>query len=86
MKFRVIKWNRFFILLTIVAMIGIQLSWPSQHSEEQVVIAAVEQFFKALETRDMSLARNILLTEGVVFSVREEDGEKKKDPQPINRL
>jgi hypothetical protein len=67
----------FFIFLTIVTLVGIQISWTSPHSEEQFVIAAVEQFFKAIETRDAEIARNILLPEGVVFSIREEGGEKR---------
>ena len=77
MKLRLIKGNRFFILLMIGIVIGIQLSWTSQSPEENAVIVAVKQFFKALETRDADLARNILLPEGVVFSVREEGGKKK---------
>ena len=86
MKLRLIKGNRFFILLVIGIVIGIQLSWTSQSPEENAVIVAVKQFFKALETRDADLARNILLPEGVVFSVREEGGKKRSDPQPTNRL
>jgi hypothetical protein len=77
MKLRLIKGNRFFILLMIGIVIGTQLAWTSQNAEEKEVIAAVEQFFKALETRDADLARNILLSEGVVFSVRDEGGEKR---------
>lgn len=76
MKLKFIKWNMFFVLITGVTFIGIQLSWTFPHSEEQSVIAAVEQFFKALETRDADLARNILLPEGVVYSVRDEGGGK----------
>jgi len=76
MKPRLINGNKFFILLIVAAAIGIQLSWTSPYSEEQSVIAVVEQFFKALETRDADLVRNILLPEGVVFSVRKEGGEK----------
>lgn len=77
MKIRIVKRNMYFILLMLVIMIGIPLSGTSSHSEEKAVIAAVEQFFKTVETRDADLARNILLPEGVVFSVREEGGEKK---------
>jgi len=76
MKFRVIKWNRFFIFITIAILVGIQLAWTSQNAEEKAVIAAVEQFFTALETRDADLVRNILLPEGVAFSVRDEGGKK----------
>jgi hypothetical protein len=76
MKRRSVKGNRFLIILIVATVIGIQMSWTSSHSEEQSVIAVVEQFFKALETRDAELARNILLPEGVVFSVRKEGGEK----------
>jgi hypothetical protein len=65
-----------FFILVLVASLGFQLSWTSPNSEEKHVIAAVEQFFKALETRDADLARSILMPEGVIFSVREEDGEK----------
>lgn len=77
MKFKSFNVNRFFILLTAAILIGTQLSCSSPHPEEKSVIAAVEQFFEALETRDADLARNTLLPEGVVFSVREEGGEKR---------
>ncbi|MCK4932572.1 MAG: hypothetical protein KAT01_10425 [Candidatus Aminicenantes bacterium] len=90
MKFRSFKGNRFFILLMIVTVIGTQLSCTSPHPEEKSVIAAVEQFFEALEIQDADLARNILLPEGVVFSVREEGGEKRIKVTPhlqiINNL
>jgi hypothetical protein len=76
MNLRSIKWNRFFIFILIVTLVLTQLAWTSQNPEEKAVIAAVEQFFRALETRDTDLARNILLPEGVVFSIREQGGEK----------
>ena len=76
MKLRLVKGNRFLIILMVATVIGIQMSWAAPHSEEQSVIAAVEQFFKAIETRDADMARDILLPEGVVFSVREEGKEK----------
>jgi acetyl esterase/lipase len=69
-----LKWfNKY---LKPVAGIGVQSSWTFSQPEEKHVIAAVEQFFKALETRNADLARSILMPEGVVFSVREENGEK----------
>jgi hypothetical protein len=73
---RSVNGHKFFILLMVVAALGIQSAWSSPQSEEQSVIAVVEQFFKALETRDADLVRNILLPKGVVFSVREEGGKK----------
>jgi hypothetical protein len=76
MKLSLVKGYRFLILLIVTTVIGIQLSWTSPHSEEEAVIALVEQFFKALETRDADLAKNILMPEGVVYFVREEGGEK----------
>jgi hypothetical protein len=76
MKLRIVKGNRHLIFLIVATVIGIQLSWTYQNAEEQSVIAVVEQFFKALETRDADLAQKILMTEGIVYSVREEGGEK----------
>jgi tetratricopeptide (TPR) repeat protein len=73
---RLFNKNRYLIFLIIIIVIGIQFSWTSAHSEEQHVILAVEQFFKALEMRDAKLARDILMPEGVVYSVRDEGGEK----------
>jgi hypothetical protein len=61
----------------VAVVIGTQFSWNSPHSEKNAVVAAVEQFFKALENRDVDLARNILLPEGVIFSVRDEGGQRK---------
>ena len=76
MKSGALKGNRFFILLLISTVLGFQLFCTPSHPEEESVLAAVEQFFKALENRDVDLARNILLPEGAAFSVREEAGEK----------
>lgn len=73
---RLFEVSNFFVFLIILIVIGIQLSWTYPHSEEQSVIAAVEQFFKALETRDAKLVRDILMPEGVVYSVRDEGGGK----------
>lgn len=67
---------RFIMLFMILIVIGFQLSCTSSHPEKKLVISAVEQFLKALEIRDADLARDILLPEGVIFSVREEAGEK----------
>ena len=40
-------------------------------SEEKTIIETVQQFFNALESRDTTLARNVLLYDGQFFSVRE---------------
>ena len=56
--------------------IGLHVSCSFLNSERQSVIHAVELFLKALETRDSDLADDILLPEGVIFSVREESGKK----------
>jgi hypothetical protein len=75
-EMRLLNKNRYFIYLIAVAAVGIPFSWTSAHSEEKHVIAAVEQFFKVIETRDSELARNLLMPEGVVYSIRDEGGKK----------
>jgi len=40
-------------------------------SEEKIILKTVQQFFDALESRDTTLAKNVLLPDGQFFSIRE---------------
>ena len=42
-------------------------------SEEKIILKTVQKFFDALETRDTTKAKNVLLTEGQFFSVHENE-------------
>ena len=59
-------------------------------SDEKIVLETVQQFFDALESRDTSLARSALLSDGQFFSVREEDSntniKKTTHLEFINKL
>jgi hypothetical protein len=42
-------------------------------SEEKIIINKVQQFFDVLESRDTTMARNVLLTDGQFYSISESD-------------
>jgi len=51
-------------------------------SEEKIILEIVQQFFDALESRDTTLAKNVLLPDGQFFSIRENNSNiniKKSD-------
>ena len=42
-------------------------------TEEKIILNTVQQFFNALESRDTTLAKNVLILDGQFFSVLEKD-------------
>ena len=81
MKFSTITASKKHFLLIVTAIFCLWFSTscsePEHNPEEQSIIDTVERFFSALETRSTDLAHEVLLHEGVSFSVRSEDGDSQ---------
>jgi len=59
-------------------------------SEEEIIINITQQFFDAMNKRDTTVARNILLPDGQIFSIREDSTgvniKKRSHADFINNL
>ena len=62
----------FIVLLTLTA--GAQTAPPAD--EKTAVLGAVQQFFDTMTSRDVDGARRVLMPEGRMFSVREQNGQQ----------
>lgn len=60
-------------LLGLLILLAIPSSAQAQTSEEEAVVAAVQQLFDAMAARDTLAARAVLLPEGRFHSIRETD-------------
>jgi hypothetical protein len=63
------------ILLTVLlpALAGAQA--PARDDDKTAVLAAVQQFFDTMASKDVEGARRVLMPEGSLFAVREQDGQ-----------
>jgi hypothetical protein len=61
-------------LIALPALIRAQ-SPAAKESETPAVLAAVQKFFDTMASRDVEGARTVLMSEGRLFSVREQNGQ-----------
>jgi hypothetical protein len=68
-----------FTMIVIVSLLSSSVSplaQPAQKEDDKAaVVATVQKFFDTMASRDVEAARTVLMAEGRLFAVREQDGQ-----------